>query len=608
MMINKSNYIIRYDYRKIIKITLICICCFIPFININKGLDVADTGYILNSYEFIFKNPESINFSIILTSIFGNIILNILNLLNIPSYLGLKIVAAIFSLVVCWIILQNLKKYFDENILLIGIMISLLLARGHISILMYTNLSAFILAIASILLINGIIEGKDKSIFISGLLIGINVLVRISNLVQIILIFSIIYYGWKNKNKQVILKGSLIFLSGVAISLIISLLCIILYFGKSQLISMINIYFQESINSTDSHSIMDSIKINLNQGLNGLFWIGVLWGIGFTIDYLFKGENYLSKKIYIIYAILAILPIVFVILKYFNFDRIIIFKLIYKIFYSVYQPFSICVAFYCLITLYWCFIKKENSIQESLILIIGFLSMISLPMGSNQGFAILYQGFYLQGAILSVFVYKILLNTSEIKYRQIKKIVNPVFQKGIIIFVLIYFLSMLLTRNITYTYRDNSNLDKFTINNYKFKGIYTTEQRAKYINELLDKVGTYIDENTKLITYGSIPIFSYVLDMPPFFNGFNGWIEMGQLSIDSMKETIDNSIKEENFPLIILSNVGTNNSEWPNSETIKIMEKIKGEDNKYFLIQEYIIENNYSLLFKNEVFEVYYID
>ena len=354
--------------------------------------------------------------------------------------------------------------------------------------------------------------------------------------------------------------------------------------------------------------MMDSIKINLNQGLNGLFWIAILWSIGFAIDYFCKRKNCSAKNICIIYGILAILPIVFIVLKYYNFDKIIIFSLIYKMFYSVYQPFSICVAFYSLITLYMCFIKKENSINESLILIIGFLSMISLPMGSNQGFAILYQGFYLQAAILSVFVYKILSNTSEIKYKQIKKRVNPIFQRGIIIFVLIYFLSMLLIKNITYTYRDNTKLDKFTINNYKFKGIYTTEQRAKYINELLEKIEPYIDENTKLITYGSIPIFSYALDMPPFFNGFNGWIEMGQLSIDSMKESIENSVKEEKFPLIIISNVGTNNSEWPSDETIKIMEEIKGEDNKYFLIQEYIIENNYSLLFKNEVFEVYYVD
>ena len=119
-------------------------------------------------------------------------------------------------------------------------------------------------------------------------------------MVQVILIFSIIYYGWKNKNKKVILKNSFIFLSGVAISLGISLLFIILYFGKSQLISMINIYFQESINSSDSHSMMDSIKINLNQGLNGLFWIAILWSIGFAII-IFVREKIVQQKIYVLY-------------------------------------------------------------------------------------------------------------------------------------------------------------------------------------------------------------------------------------------------------------------------------------------------------------------
>ena len=186
--------------------------------------------------------------------------------------------------------------------------------------------------------------------------------------------------------------------------------------------------------------------------------------------------------------------------------------------------------------------------------------------------------------------------------------INPVFQRGIILFVFMYFLSMLLARNITYSYRDNSVLDKFTINNYKFKGIYTTEQRAKCINELLEKIEPYVNKDIELITYGSIPIFSYVLDMPPFFDGFNGWLEMGQLSIESMKKTIEKSIKEERFPLIIISNVGTNNSEWPSAETAEIMEEIKSEDKKYSLIQEYIEKNNYSLVFKSEAFEAYYID
>lgn len=603
MNIVKENNILKYDVSKIIRILLICICCFIPFININKGLDVSDTGYILNSYRFVFSDPGSVNFSIILTSVFGNIILNFFDIIGIPSYLGFKVVSAIFSLGICYYIVKSLKVYFNENILLVGILISLLLARGHIAILMYTNLSVFILSIASIVLIKGIIKEKTENIFISGLLIGINTFVRISNLVQVVLIFSIFYYGWKNKKN--ILKDSLIFLLGIAISLGASLLFIIICFGKVELMSMISIYLQESINSTDSHSIMDSVKINLNQGLNGVFWIVILWTIGFIIDYFLKTKKNSKKGIKIIYIILATLPIIFVVLKWFKFDTISIFNLVYTVFYSLYQPFSICVAFYCLITLYRCFIKKEILIKENVILIVGFLAMISLPIGSNQGFAILYQGFYLQAVILSEFVFRIFKESNKIKYKYINRDINPVFQRGIILFVFMYFLSMLLARNITYSYRDNSKLDKFTINNYKLKGIYTTEQRAKCINELLEKIEPYVNEDKELITYGSIPIFSYVLDMSPFFNGFNGWIEMGQLGLESMEMSMKESEIENDFPLIIISNVGTNNSEWPSINTVEIMNEIKSNDDKYYLIKDYINSNKYSLVFSNNEFEVY---
>ena len=85
--------------------------------------------------------------------------------------------------------------------------------------------------------------------------------------------------------------------------------------------SMISIYLQESINSTDSHSIMDSVKINLNQGLNGVFWIVILWTIGFIIDYFLKTKKNSKKGIKIIYIILATLPIIFVVLKWFKFCK-----------------------------------------------------------------------------------------------------------------------------------------------------------------------------------------------------------------------------------------------------------------------------------------------
>lgn len=601
MIRDKEKNILGID-NKNIKIIFIIICFCIPFININKGLDVTDTGYILNSYEFVFKNPESINFSIIFTSIFGNIILKILNVINIPSYLGFKLISVIFSLIICFILIKYLKRYFNENILIIGAIIALLLSKGHISILMYNNLSAFILSISSIILISGIIENKNRNIFISGILIGINTFVRISNLVQLVLIFSIIYYGWKKKDRNYTIKTCLLFFIGIIFSLVFSLTLIILVFGKTELFSMISIYVSEAVNSSDSHSIMDSIKINLNQGLNGLFWILFLWAIAYIIDYFLKDKNISSKSIKRIYLIMVIIPIIFVIFKFIGLDNVIIINLFYKIFYSLYQPFSICVAFYCLVTIYKCFITKEYDLIENIILMVGFLSMISLPIGSNQGFAILYQGFYLQSIILTGVIYKLFIDNNRGRTIEYK---NLIFQKGIIIFISVYFLSMLVVRNVYYVYRDNSKLDKYSINSEKLRGIYTTKERANYINDLLNNIGVYIDSENSLITYGSIPLFSYLLDMPPFFEGFNGWIEMGQLSIESMEATIYESKEKEIYPLIIMSKVGTNNNNWPVNNTIDIMEQIRKDDNKYRLLEEYIKDNNYNLVFQNEMFEVY---
>ena len=122
------------------------------------------------------------------------------------------------------------------------------------------------------------------------------------------------------------------------------------------------------------------------------------------------------------------------------------------------------------------------------------------------------------------------------------------------------------------------------------------------VEEVINSIDKYVDSNRKLITYGSIPLFSYLLDMSPFFDGFNGWIEMEQLSVESMKNSLENT---KEYPLIIISNVGTNNSIWPDNQTKIIMDEIKKSDVKYELINNYICENNYERVFENDSFTVY---
>ena len=171
-----------------------------------------------------------------------------------------------------------------------------------------------------------------------------------------------------------------------------------------------------------------------------------------------------------------------------------------------------------------------------------------------------------------------------------------------IILICVYLTLMLLCRNITYVYRDNSINDKYSIKNDKLRGIKTNKQRANDVEEVINSIDKYVDSNRKLITYGSIPLFSYLLDMSPFFDGFNGWIEMDQLSVESMKNSLENT---KEYPLIIISNVGTNNSIWPDNQTKIIMDEIKKSDVKYDLINNYICENNYERVFENDSFTVY---
>lgn len=577
-----------------IKLILIGMCIILPFIGINKGLDVTDTGYIINSYKFVYSNPDSINFAIIFTSMFGNIISKLLTLINVPTYLGLRIVASIASLCTCFIVVKFLKVYFDEKILIIGSIFTLLLARGHISILMYNNLSAFVGTIICIFLMKGIIYEKNKYIFLSGILLGINIFIRISNLVQLVILFGIIYYGVQTKNIRNMVRSIGIFLAGMLSSVITSVIFLVNIFGEKRLMSMVNIYSKEAMKSKDSHSIFDSIKINFNQGINGVFWITLLFALSIILYYIFKNNKRIIDNIRNIYFLFILIPLIFIVFKYIGLDKVIVFNKIYKLFYSVYQPFSIAVAFFSILVLTNCFFTKGSSIDENTILIIAFLLMIAMPIGSNQGFAILYQSFYIQAPLLACYIWRIIS----------KKNVNvkEIFQNSMIILICVYLTLMLLCRNITYVYRDNSINDKYSIKNDKLRGIKTNKQRANDVEEVINSIDKYVDSNRKLITYGSIPLFSYLLDMSPFFDGFNGWIEMDQLSVESMKNSLENT---KEYPLIIISNVGTNNSIWPDNQTKIIMDEIKKSDVKYELINNYICENNYERVFENDSFTVY---
>lgn len=590
---------------KKIKIILVMLVIIIPFINITKGIDVSDTGYILNSYKFVFRNPESINFSIIFTSVIGGILLKLIEFIGVPSYIGLKIITIIFSLIGIYISFEFLKKYLNENLLLGGFLIAQLLAKGHINTLMYTHLTSFFFILIGISLIKGILENKNIYLYVSGFLIGVAIFVRISNLAIIILFLSILYPSIKRNNLRIILIQLSLFLGGFISGLICSLSIINILYGIERFHSMLYIYLNEAVSSSDGHSLSDSIRINLMQGFNGLFWISVFFVLlilgSLVWDKFIKKEKYSL----LIDSIAIILPIIFVCLNYTGIKDFFLFKKFFEVFFTLYQPFSIVVAFLGIYIIYYCFFynfssnKCEESNDKSIIYFTILLIMLVLPLGSNQGFGILYQSFYLQSAILIPILYDITSKVTSSKF------LNPVLTKSLFYFLFTYFICMLLMRNISYIYRDQLTDNMSNLNHSALKYILTTPERAIVINNIITEMEPFINTDRKIITYGSIPLFSFLFDMPPFFEGFNGWIEMGQLTENSMSDSLRLSEINEEYPLILISHMGTNNNQWPSQDSIAVMKELKEQDVKYKLINNYIEKNNYMTVYEGTWFSIY---
>src|SRR5699024_5136417 len=115
------------------------------------------------------------------------------------------------------------------------------------------------------------------------------------------------------------------------------------------------------------HSVLDSLKINLIQGLIGMFWLGILYFVFFIIDKLLRKMSdglYYKVSLSITIGIL----ITFLMIKYTPLYTITFINKLYLYFYSLHLSFSIVVALFCLQVLNYCFIKRNKNEKVALIL------------------------------------------------------------------------------------------------------------------------------------------------------------------------------------------------------------------------------------------------
>ena len=388
------------------------------------------------------------------------------------------------------------------------------------------------MVICGYLFINAIEKENNKLFLFSGALLLIACLCRLTSIVGVILFplilfYKILYKEEKNYLKQfkLIFRNYLFFLLGFILSFIL-FLTILNFFNLSDVF----------LNNFD------------------------------TVGQLSKKSYSLSILIYtFFYEFIYFIPSIIIVVLFLKLSSIIYsFSLqrnnfIYFVIYSISILYLICyldrnydyshtIKFlapaFCFIPQLFSLIKKD---KFSTTVLVGIMIAVSQVFGTNTGFFLkLLYGFI----ILFPLTILILSNYSKIGYKKFNFLTLPYSLTGTFIIV---FLSLMIRLFCIYNVsnaKDSRLKSVYLINNPNMKGILTTKENAKHIEDLCAAIESSINKDNSLFIYGHQPMFYFLINSRPTIE--NIWMTNNQHQPDELfNSIIENTNKTKKWPLIV---------------------------------------------------------
>jgi hypothetical protein len=139
------------------------------------------------------------------------------------------------------------------------------------------------------------------------------------------------------------------------------------------------------------------------------------------------------------------------------------------------------------------------------------------------------------------------------------------------------------------------------IKSHNARGIYTTKERAKVVNELLVESSKYIKKNDHILAYDCMPMFFYLTETLPYTPNTWPWLYVPENFKEELDLAKSNSGK---LPVVITQKMSTLSNNWPQNIPEKI-QRTMPEQQRDSIMAEFISQNKYKSVWENEAFEIY---
>jgi len=388
---------------------------------------------------------------------------------------------------------------------------------------LYNYLTFLFLMLGTILLYQGLVKGKDGYLAAAGVMLGINVGVRFSNLVQTGLILAVWGYGLlKRKGWRKICRQTLMCVGGYAGALGIFLLVMGVKYGlRNYFDSIFRLFAMTEVADDYSPSSMltSALKIYFGDG----YWIkrfGLALAVGTGIC-LIAPQRAVRVKKFLCVGVVGGLFCWLLTHRFYYPD--------FATYQSIYDP-CIMLLLLSLVLSFLFLIKRDVTEEDKLLALIEILLILLTSLGGNNVIFYNINNMFLTLPILFYMLWKLWRNQGDTALFPWKLTVTALA-------LLVCVLAFCFGHTFSYEEATGGRSMNYVIKEIPvLRGMRTGREKGEALTELY----AFLEENglrdRSCILYGQIPGISYYMGLKP---AFNIWSDLRSYTFDVMANDLD---------------------------------------------------------------------
>lgn len=568
--IGQYNYMNTVRLKAIIKNGILpLLLLLLPLRHINQGVDISDTGYNLACFAWFGE----LDGMWVYVSYVANAIGHLFTKLPLgDTMLGMNLYCSLVVSAIALCAWYFLKEKIPFGCVFAGEVLAILLCWCP-QVILYNYLTYLALIAGTCLLYQGIQSGK-KGYYIyyilAGLVLGIGVGARFSNLTHMALILGLWYDGFcKKKTFAQVAKDTLFCVLGYAAGIGSVLLAIQLQYGLSGYFEML-FGLQTMSSGASGYSVGEMLAGAFIDYFGSMKWgsLFLLYMAAGVILFRIQRKRWIKcKKVLFVLGLCILFRLVYG-RGMFGFD--------YHAYFSIFWWVSLFNTAALLINAFALFYKDIDE-WEKLLALFTLITILILPLGSNNRSYPVINDLFLIAPMTLYFLWRFLPGSFPVRS----------VAAGCLLVLFVQSFGF----GINFVFRDGSFTEKRDTkveNNGILKDMYTTKANAKALEEIMSFWETEAMDGVSVILYGDVPGLSYILGAPSAIT--STWSNLESYNMTFWER--DFTAVEQNIDI--------------DRPAVIIGKAYVPIDEKAELLQAFMTKHHYQPIFDNEKVTIYH--